>query len=100
MCCSELCSDKVCVSAWYLSCICVCVCVCVFWGVQMCDLLEGRYSCLVESFLVVDCRYPYEYQGGHIKVRDCVCGSVYNTDSERERVCVRVFVYEGMGESE
>ncbi|XP_012674187.2 M-phase inducer phosphatase 1-B-like isoform X2 [Clupea harengus] len=33
----------------------------------MCDLLEGRYSCLVESFLVVDCRYPYEYQGGHIK---------------------------------
>ena len=37
---------------------------------QMCALLEGKFSCLVESFVVVDCRYPYEYQGGHIKVRD------------------------------
>ncbi|XP_063053973.1 M-phase inducer phosphatase 1-B-like [Engraulis encrasicolus] len=36
-------------------------------GETMCDLLEGRYSCLVESFVVVDCRYPYEYQGGHIR---------------------------------
>ncbi|XP_048113373.1 M-phase inducer phosphatase 1-B-like [Alosa alosa] len=36
-------------------------------GETMCNLLEGRYSCLVESFVVVDCRYPYEYQGGHIK---------------------------------
>lgn len=37
---------------------------------QMSALLEGKFSCLVESFVVVDCRYPYEYQGGHIKVRD------------------------------
>ncbi|XP_028843688.1 M-phase inducer phosphatase 1-B-like [Denticeps clupeoides] len=36
-------------------------------GETMCALLEGCYSCLVELFLVVDCRYPYEYQGGHIK---------------------------------
>ncbi|KAL2093208.1 hypothetical protein ACEWY4_010520 [Coilia grayii] len=36
-------------------------------GETMCDLLEGRYSCLVESFVVVDCRYPYEFQGGHIR---------------------------------
>ncbi|XP_036403545.1 M-phase inducer phosphatase 1-B-like [Megalops cyprinoides] len=33
----------------------------------MCALLAGEFSSLVESFLVVDCRYPYEYQGGHIK---------------------------------
>ncbi|KAJ7996277.1 hypothetical protein DPEC_G00235420 [Dallia pectoralis] len=33
----------------------------------MSALLEGKFSCLVESFVVVDCRYPYEYQGGHIK---------------------------------
>uniref|UniRef100_A0A674ELZ2 M-phase inducer phosphatase n=1 Tax=Salmo trutta TaxID=8032 RepID=A0A674ELZ2_SALTR len=34
---------------------------------RMSALLEGKFSCLVESFVVVDCRYPYEYQGGHIK---------------------------------
>ncbi|XP_018607161.1 M-phase inducer phosphatase 1-B-like isoform X2 [Scleropages formosus] len=33
----------------------------------MCALLNGEFSSLVESFVVVDCRYPYEYQGGHIK---------------------------------
>ncbi|CDQ69035.1 unnamed protein product [Oncorhynchus mykiss] len=33
----------------------------------MSALLERKFSCLVESFVVVDCRYPYEYQGGHIK---------------------------------
>lgn len=36
-------------------------------GETMCALLEGKFSYLVESFVVVDCRYPYEYQGGHIK---------------------------------
>ncbi|CAB1315978.1 unnamed protein product [Coregonus sp. 'balchen'] len=34
---------------------------------QMSALLEGKFSCLVEYFSVVDCCYPYEYQGGHIK---------------------------------
>ncbi|XP_029557277.1 M-phase inducer phosphatase 3-like isoform X3 [Salmo trutta] len=33
---------------------------------KMSVLLEGKFSCLVESFAVVDCCYPYEYQGGHI----------------------------------
>uniref|UniRef100_A0A3B3QBH4 M-phase inducer phosphatase n=1 Tax=Paramormyrops kingsleyae TaxID=1676925 RepID=A0A3B3QBH4_9TELE len=33
----------------------------------MCALLNGDFSSLVESFVVVDCRYPYEYEGGHIK---------------------------------
>ncbi|KAJ8001538.1 hypothetical protein DPEC_G00170530 [Dallia pectoralis] len=31
------------------------------------SLLRGQYSGPVEDFLIVDCRYPYEYQGGHIK---------------------------------
>ncbi|XP_028978051.2 cell division cycle 25 homolog d isoform X1 [Esox lucius] len=31
------------------------------------SLLGGQYSGPVEDFLIVDCRYPYEYQGGHIK---------------------------------
>ncbi|KAI1887022.1 hypothetical protein AGOR_G00201760 [Albula goreensis] len=30
-------------------------------------LLKGKYRSAVESYLIIDCRYPYEYQGGHIK---------------------------------
>lgn len=29
----------------------------------------GKFSNIVERFVIVDCRYPYEYEGGHIKVR-------------------------------
>uniref|UniRef100_A0AAY4ECD2 protein-tyrosine-phosphatase n=1 Tax=Denticeps clupeoides TaxID=299321 RepID=A0AAY4ECD2_9TELE len=31
------------------------------------SLITGKFSAAVEDFLIVDCRYPYEYQGGHIK---------------------------------
>ncbi|XP_076100937.1 M-phase inducer phosphatase-like [Mytilus galloprovincialis] len=31
------------------------------------DVLCGRYSDVISSFRVIDCRYPYEYDGGHIK---------------------------------
>lgn len=31
------------------------------------DLLNGSYKNIVPSFQVIDCRYPYEYEGGHIK---------------------------------
>ncbi|XP_067129425.1 M-phase inducer phosphatase 3-like [Centruroides vittatus] len=30
------------------------------------DLLKGKYKDIVDSFTVVDCRYPYEFEGGHI----------------------------------
>ncbi|DAA22988.1 M-phase inducer phosphatase 2 isoform X1 [Bos indicus] len=30
-------------------------------------LLTGKFSHIVEKFVIVDCRYPYEYEGGHIK---------------------------------
>ncbi|NWR21144.1 MPIP2 phosphatase, partial [Emberiza fucata] len=30
-------------------------------------VLSGRYSSSIGSSLVVDCRYPYEYEGGHVK---------------------------------
>lgn len=29
--------------------------------------LSGRFSHLVERVIVIDCRYPYEFEGGHIK---------------------------------
>lgn len=35
---------------------------------QVVALLMGKFSNIVEKFVIVDCRYPYEYEGGHIKV--------------------------------
>jgi len=31
----------------------------------LCDVLDGKFDSL-SSFLIVDCRFPYEYDGGHI----------------------------------
>ena len=36
---------------------------------QLCALLRGDYSDTVDKYTIVDCRYPYEYEGGHIEVR-------------------------------
>nr|XP_048298416.1 M-phase inducer phosphatase 3 [Myodes glareolus]XP_048298417.1 M-phase inducer phosphatase 3 [Myodes glareolus] len=30
------------------------------------DLLSGKFQDLIEKFYIIDCRYPYEYLGGHI----------------------------------
>ncbi|NXP51462.1 MPIP2 phosphatase, partial [Heliornis fulica] len=33
----------------------------------MVAVLTGQFSSLIDSCIIVDCRYPYEYEGGHIK---------------------------------
>lgn len=35
----------------------------------MVAVLSGQFSSFIDSCVIVDCRYPYEYEGGHIKVR-------------------------------
>ena len=35
----------------------------------MAALQGGEYEHIVEKAIIVDCRYPYEFEGGHIKVR-------------------------------
>jgi len=31
------------------------------------DLLEGRYDSLINRYVVIDCRFKWEFDGGHIK---------------------------------
>ncbi|XP_041121205.1 M-phase inducer phosphatase 1-B-like [Polyodon spathula] len=33
----------------------------------MAAVLCGEFSSLIEKYFILDCRYPYEYEGGHIK---------------------------------
>lgn len=32
----------------------------------MVDVLQNIYSSDIENLHIIDCRYPYEYEGGHI----------------------------------
>ncbi|XP_006031693.2 M-phase inducer phosphatase 2 isoform X1 [Alligator sinensis] len=34
---------------------------------MMVAVLNGQFNSLIDSCVIVDCRYPYEYEGGHIK---------------------------------
>lgn len=33
----------------------------------MAKLVSGEYTDSVATFKIIDCRYPYEYEGGHIR---------------------------------
>ncbi|XP_006893006.1 PREDICTED: M-phase inducer phosphatase 1 isoform X2 [Elephantulus edwardii] len=33
----------------------------------MASVLNGKFDNLIKEFVIIDCRYPYEYEGGHIK---------------------------------
>jgi len=35
---------------------------------KVADVISGNYNDLISSYTIVDCRFPYEYNGGHIKV--------------------------------
>lgn len=36
----------------------------------MARLLNKEFDDVVSDYKVIDCRYPYEFDGGHIKVRE------------------------------
>lgn len=33
---------------------------------QLQALFDGKYSDKIKEFAIVDCRYPYEYEAGHV----------------------------------
>ena len=35
---------------------------------QLSQLMNGEHADQVEDFHIIDCRYPYEFEGGHIEV--------------------------------
>ncbi|VDP20955.1 unnamed protein product [Soboliphyme baturini] len=54
-------------------------CRCCFPQVR--DLLWQKYDSVVSQYLIIDCRYPYEYEAGHIKSAI----NVYSQDQLFER---------------
>ena len=46
---------------------------------QLAKVIEGHYNDIVERFTIIDCRYPYEFEGGHIKVWRFFCEPLSQT---------------------
>lgn len=58
----------------------------------MAKLLRGEYQESVASFKVIDCRYPYEFEGGHIRgahnlyTQEQIITELVNTKTELPKV--------------
>ncbi len=48
----------------------------------MADLLNGKYQDQIGKYMVLDARYPYEYEGGHIQNAE----NVYEKDNLLEKL--------------
>lgn len=50
----------------------------------MVDVLDGKYGQCYDRFIIIDCRFEYEYEGGHIE------GAINVND--KERLATQLFV--------
>ena len=44
--------------------------------------MDGDYNNLFDDYVIVDCRYPYEFEGGHVKVSLFIPGSKVKISAE------------------
>jgi M-phase inducer tyrosine phosphatase len=52
----------------------------------LCEVLDGKYDAVYDKFVIVDCRFEYEYNGGHIS------GAVNFND--KEQLATQLFTIE------
>lgn len=58
----------------------------------MAKLLLGEYNDSVATFKVIDCRYPYEFEGGHIRgahnlyTHDQIMNELMNSKTDAPKV--------------
>lgn len=43
------------------------VVILIVLSLQLSDLINGKHTALSNKYKILDCRYPYEYKGGHIR---------------------------------
>ena len=57
---------------------------------QLSKVLDGEYSDVVDETVIIDCRYPYEFSGGHIKVCICVVSLIFTLLERRNRRILKI----------
>ena len=61
---------------------------------QVQRLMSGTFDNVVDHVTIIDCRYPYEYQAGHIKVTHFVLKQLSNiTYMNATNNALRKYVY-------
>ncbi|KAH3849387.1 hypothetical protein DPMN_091787 [Dreissena polymorpha] len=59
--------------------------------------LEGAYSDRIDQLTVIDCRYPYKFEGGHIKrannlfTKQAIKDFIHNSATSSEKNHVLIF---------
>ena len=63
----------------------------------MCDQLSrvlcNEFTDTVSKCIVVDCRYPYEYDGGHIQVEKLILYSAVFCDIKYNSCCLLLLLF-------
>lgn len=65
-------------------------------------LIQGEFNTFVDKYLIIDCRYPYEYEGGHIRgavniytrehmIKEFIENKIHAQRSNGDKRCVLIF---------
>lgn len=70
---------------------------CIFPLFQLVDVMSGKYASSIDHVTIIDCRYPYEYNGGHIEgavnlyTKDLIQKFLLETSANSPKVHVLIF---------